>query len=244
MAIARVLVQDPDVILADEPVSSVDPTLGRTIIELLVQLAEIHRKTLVANLHAVSFALNFFPRVIGVSSWTNGVRSPPAAVTEQVLADLYAGLETSPVLSGFSMSTQLQCPDLEYLARLGIATRKPGDPPGYSGSRGSAGCELAYRPDRARLLFGAQEATYLGLSHGSVSAGLSATFLRLLIVPTIETIQISIMGTALAIMVGFPLALLATDRLCFAGVVYEMDGDSSRWRRLSRRSLYLAARCC
>ena len=67
-------------------------------------------------------------------------------------------------------------------------------------------------------------------------------FLRLLIVPTIETIQISIMGTTLAIMLGFPLALLATDRLCFAGVVYEMDGDSSRWRRLSRRSLYLAAR--
>ena len=87
----------------------------------------------------------------------------------------------------------------------------------------------------------AGEATYLGLSHGSVSAGLSG-ILRLLIVPTIETIQISIMGTALAIMVGFPLALLATDRLCFAGVVYEMDGDSSRWRRLSRRSLYLAAR--
>ena len=76
MAIARVLVQDPDVILADEPVSSVDPTLGRTIIELLVQLAESHRKTLVANLHAVSFALDFFPRVIGVSSRTNGVRSP------------------------------------------------------------------------------------------------------------------------------------------------------------------------
>ena len=40
VAIARVLVQDPEVILADEPVSSVDPTLGRTIIELLVQLAE------------------------------------------------------------------------------------------------------------------------------------------------------------------------------------------------------------
>ena len=67
VAIARVLVQDPDVILADEPVSSVDPTLGRTIIELLVQLAESHRKTLVANLHAMSFALDFFPRVIGVS---------------------------------------------------------------------------------------------------------------------------------------------------------------------------------
>jgi phosphonate transport system ATP-binding protein len=101
VAIARVLVQDPDVILADEPVSSVDPTLGRTIIELLVQLAESHRKTLVANLHAVSFALDFFPRVIGVCYGRMAFDLPAAAVTAQVLADLYAGLETLPVLSGF-----------------------------------------------------------------------------------------------------------------------------------------------
>jgi phosphonate transport system ATP-binding protein len=101
VAIARVLVQDPDVILADEPVSSVDPALGRTIIELLVQLAESHHKTLVANLHAVSFALDCFPRVIGVRHGRLAFDLPAAAVTEQVLADLYAGLETSPVLSGF-----------------------------------------------------------------------------------------------------------------------------------------------
>jgi phosphonate transport system ATP-binding protein len=102
VAIARVLVQNPDVILADEPVSSVDPTLGRTIIELLVQLAESHRKTLVANLHAVSFALEFFPRVIGVRHGRIVFDLPSTAVTEQVLADLYGGVETSSVLSGYS----------------------------------------------------------------------------------------------------------------------------------------------
>ena len=101
VAIARVLVQNPEVILADEPVSSVDPTLGRTIIELLVQLAENHRKTLVANLHAVSFALDFFPRVVGVRHGRIAFDLPSAAVTEQVLADLYAGMETSPVLSAY-----------------------------------------------------------------------------------------------------------------------------------------------
>jgi len=101
VAIARVLVQDPDVILADEPVSSVDPTLGRTIIELLVQLAERHQKTLVANLHAVSFALDFFPRVIGVRHGRIAFDLPAATVSEQVLAELYAGMDTSPVLSGY-----------------------------------------------------------------------------------------------------------------------------------------------
>jgi phosphonate transport system ATP-binding protein len=101
VAIARVLVQDPDVILADEPVSSVDPTLGRTIITLLVQLVENHRKTLVANLHAVPFALDFFPRVIGFRHGRIAFDLPSAAVTEHVLTDLYAGVDISPVLSGY-----------------------------------------------------------------------------------------------------------------------------------------------
>jgi phosphonate transport system permease protein len=93
------------------------------------------------------------------------------------------------------------------------------------------------------LLFGAQGRRHMwAFLSGLFPPDLSAAFLRLLIVPTIETIQISIMGTALAIMLGFPLALLATDRLCFAGVVYEMEGDGSRWRRMARCSLYLMAR--
>jgi phosphonate transport system ATP-binding protein len=90
------------VILADEPVSSVDPTLGRTIIELLVQLAESQKKTLVANLHAVSFALDFFPRVIGFRQGQVVFDLPAAAVTDQVLADLYAGMETSPMVSEYT----------------------------------------------------------------------------------------------------------------------------------------------
>jgi phosphonate transport system ATP-binding protein len=98
VAIARVLVQDPDVILADEPISSVDPTLGRTIIELLVQLVQTHKKTLVANLHAVSFALDFFPRVIGFRQGRVLFDLPPTAVTDQVLAGLYAGTEASPAV--------------------------------------------------------------------------------------------------------------------------------------------------
>jgi phosphonate transport system permease protein len=93
------------------------------------------------------------------------------------------------------------------------------------------------------LLFGAQGRRHIwAFLTGLFPPELSPAFLRLLIVPTIETVQISIMGTALAVIIGFPLALLATDRLCFAGITYEMDGDGSNWRRLARRSLYLAAR--
>jgi phosphonate transport system ATP-binding protein len=55
----------------------------------------------VANLHAVSLALDFFPRVIGFRHGRIAFDLPSAAVTEQVLTDLYAGMETSPVLSGY-----------------------------------------------------------------------------------------------------------------------------------------------
>jgi phosphonate transport system permease protein len=81
-----------------------------------------------------------------------------------------------------------------------------------------------------------------GFLTGLFPPELSPSFLRLLIVPTIETVQISIMGTVLAIVLGFPLALLATDRLCFAGIAYEMDGGATTWRWLARRGVYSGAR--
>ncbi len=66
VAIARVLVQDPAVILADEPVSSVDPALAEGIVKLLVRLSEEGNRTLAMNLHGVELALANFPRVIGI----------------------------------------------------------------------------------------------------------------------------------------------------------------------------------
>jgi phosphonate transport system ATP-binding protein len=102
VAIARVLVQDPDVILADEPVSSVDPNLGRTIVALLAQLAETHQKTLVANLHAVSFALDFFPRVIGFRHGRVAFDLPPASVSEQVLTELYTGADRAQAIPEYT----------------------------------------------------------------------------------------------------------------------------------------------
>jgi phosphonate transport system ATP-binding protein len=102
VAIARALVQNPEVILADEPVSSVDPNLGRTIMELLLQLADTHKKTLVANLHAVSFALDLFPRVIGFRQGGVAFDLPPTAISDAVMTDLYVSLATSPVLSEYT----------------------------------------------------------------------------------------------------------------------------------------------
>jgi phosphonate transport system ATP-binding protein len=91
VAIARVLVQDPEVILADEPVSSVDPTLASTIVRLLIDISENTHKTLVVSLHSVDLALAYFPRVIGIKSGTAVFDLAPDKISEAMLEELYAG---------------------------------------------------------------------------------------------------------------------------------------------------------
>jgi phosphonate transport system ATP-binding protein len=66
VGIARVLYQKPDLILADEPVSAMDPVLASHALGVLTRDASQRQATLLASLHAVDLALEHFPRVIGV----------------------------------------------------------------------------------------------------------------------------------------------------------------------------------
>jgi phosphonate transport system ATP-binding protein len=91
VAIARVLVQDPDVILADEPVSSVDPSLAVALLTLLRDLSAQARKTLLVNLHSVELALNFFPRIVGLRDGRVHFDLSPDEVSPKLLEELYAG---------------------------------------------------------------------------------------------------------------------------------------------------------
>ncbi len=66
VAIARALFQDPEVLLADEPVSSVDPARARSVLELLTGLAKERGLTLCVSIHNLSLAREFFPRLVGM----------------------------------------------------------------------------------------------------------------------------------------------------------------------------------
>lgn len=91
VAIARVLVQDPEVILADEPVSSVDPSLASAIVKLMIDISRGTEKTLLMNLHSVDLALAYFPRVIGIKRGGALFDLSPDRISDSLLEDLYSG---------------------------------------------------------------------------------------------------------------------------------------------------------
>jgi len=90
VGIARVLYQQPDLLLADEPVSALDPTLADAAVGVLVAESEDRGATLVSSLHAVDLALKWFPRLVGMRAGAIVFDLPTHAVTSEMLRELYA----------------------------------------------------------------------------------------------------------------------------------------------------------
>ena len=97
VALARVLVQDPMAILADEPVSSLDPERGREVLDLMRDLSQRHGKTLVASLHLVEFARSHFDRIVGLRGGRVQFDATASNVTTDMLDALYR-IEAGPGL--------------------------------------------------------------------------------------------------------------------------------------------------
>ncbi|MNO90363.1 Phosphate-import ATP-binding protein PhnC [compost metagenome] len=96
VGIARVLYQAPEVLLADEPVSAMDPVLAGHTLKVLCQHAREHAVTLVASLHAVDLALAHFSRIIGLRDGQILFDLPASAVDREQLDALYANEQLQP----------------------------------------------------------------------------------------------------------------------------------------------------
>ncbi len=90
VGVARVLYQQPALLLADEPVSALDPTLAEATVHELVAQAEATGATLVASLHAVDLALRRFPRIVGMRDGRVMFDLPAGEVDTAMLDALYA----------------------------------------------------------------------------------------------------------------------------------------------------------
>lgn len=88
VALARVLIQNPEVILADEPIASIDPERSREVMNLLRDVSA-QGKTLIVSLHAVEYAFSHFDRIIGLRDGCLFFDAPPVEVTPKMVKDLY-----------------------------------------------------------------------------------------------------------------------------------------------------------
>lgn len=91
VGIARVLYQQPALVLADEPVSALDPVLAARALDVLQADCRARGATLIASLHAVDLALQRFPRVIGLREGRIVFDGAPEALSAERLQQLYAG---------------------------------------------------------------------------------------------------------------------------------------------------------
>lgn len=93
VAIARVLTQNPKIILADEPTASLDPQTSRKVMDDLKMLNEKYGMTVVANLHSVELARAYGERVIGIRKGQLVYDGKMKDTPESVFADIYNGGE-------------------------------------------------------------------------------------------------------------------------------------------------------
>lgn len=91
VGIARAIMQEPDIILADEPTSSLDPKTSVEIMEILNRFAAERSIPVIVNIHNVELARRFASRIIGMTGGLVVYDGPPQGLTEADLKTIYGG---------------------------------------------------------------------------------------------------------------------------------------------------------
>ena len=89
VGIARALVQDPDMLLVDEPTASLDPKTSRQIMRLICEVCAERQLAAIVNIHDVNLAQMFVQRIVGLRQGKVVFDGPAAALTPEVLTRIY-----------------------------------------------------------------------------------------------------------------------------------------------------------
>jgi phosphonate transport system ATP-binding protein len=95
VAIARALAQNPNIILADEPVAALDPKSAAQVMEVLRKVNESYGVTVITNLHHLDFARDYCNRILGVASGTISFDGTPQELLSRNLDSIYESEPTS-----------------------------------------------------------------------------------------------------------------------------------------------------
>ncbi len=89
VGICRALIQDPALLLVDEPTASLDPKTSRQIMRLLVELCAERQLAAIVNIHDVALAQMFVQRIVGLRAGRIVFDGPPDALTTERLTEIY-----------------------------------------------------------------------------------------------------------------------------------------------------------
>jgi len=98
VGIARALAQQPKIMLADEPVASLDPKTSRVVLTYLKQICKESSIAVLCNLHQIDYALEFGERIVGLSGGKVVYDGPPQGVTQSIIRSIYPGLDDPNIL--------------------------------------------------------------------------------------------------------------------------------------------------
>ena len=98
VAICRALLQEPDLILADEPVASLDPRNTKLVMDALLRINKHFGITVLCNLHSLDLARTYCDRLVGLSHGKLVFDDVPEALTDSIARELY-GIESDDVLT-------------------------------------------------------------------------------------------------------------------------------------------------
>jgi phosphonate transport system ATP-binding protein len=91
VGIARAVMQEPSVLLADEPTSSLDPKTSVEIMQLLTDIARARAIPVIVNMHDVELARRFADRIVGMAGGRIVFDGPPTKLSDQTLKTIYGG---------------------------------------------------------------------------------------------------------------------------------------------------------
>lgn len=123
-AIARSLVQGAELLVADEPIASLDPSSARRVMDILAELNRVDGITVLVSLHQVEYALSYCARTIALRKGEVVYDGPSAALTPDFLGELYGAESEELFLPGiqFGRRSQARSPRVNGIA---IAAASP-----------------------------------------------------------------------------------------------------------------------
>lgn len=98
VGICRAVIQDPDLLLADEPIASLDPKSANVVMDTLSNLTKQYGLTCIVNLHQVDYARKYATRIIGIKNGHVVYDGLPENLSEETIRDIYEGKEVQMVL--------------------------------------------------------------------------------------------------------------------------------------------------